>query len=276
MRTENHGAIGRYRGSVWAFALSLCALLISPCSSLAAVAEAVDHPVTIVILGSSSPAGKNIYKLFDRPKAEESVYAEKYNWVTLYGEHLKTLNSENKVINLAAASGHSTSIALNEKKGGPLHKNSLAYALDAYPHADAIIVNFPAIRGQEGESVESVVENLKEIERRALAAGARKVWIATAQPYANKAECFKTKSGACDPSLTTHQSRIDLTNAIVVAFPGRYIDFYSPLAKGGNRTGVADPALLNRKDKLHPNLKGHEALKDAVIAAGIYEAALRD
>lgn len=231
------------------------------------------HPVTIIVLGSSSPAGKNIYKLFNRPKSEEAEYAEKYNWVTLYDAHLKTLDPENEVINLAAASGHSTSIALNEKKGGPLYKSSLAYALSAYPQADAVIVNFPAIRGQEGEDVAGVVENLKEIEKRALAAGLGKVWIATAQPSVNKAECFKTKSGACDTGLTIYKTRIDLSEAIIAAFPGRYLDFYSPLAKGGSRAGVADPVLLNPIDKLHPNLKGHEALRDAVIAAGVYEAA---
>lgn len=278
MRIENPETAWRYGSSIRTLAFGLCAVLISSYGGRTAVAAtpaetASAHPVTIVVLGSSSPAGKNIYKLFGRPKAEEPIYAEKYNWVTLYGERLKTLDPDNKVINLAAASGHSTSIALNEKRGGPLYKSSLAYALDTYPQADAIIVNFPAIRGQEGESVESVVENLKEIERRALTAGAGKVWIATAQPYANKSECFKTRSGACDPSLTTYQSRVDLANAIIAAFPGRYLDFYSPLAKGRNRTGVADPALLNLKDKLHPNLKGHEALMDAVIAAGVYEAA---
>lgn len=234
------------------------------------------HPVTIVVLGSSSPAGKNIYKLFNRPKAEEQQYAVKYNWVALYDAHLKKIDPDNIAINLAAASGHSTSIALNEKKGGPLYKNSLAYALNAYPQADAMIVNFPAIRGQEGEDVEGVVANLKEIEKRALAAGVGKVWIATAQPAADKSECFKTKSGACDAGLTVYQTRIDLTDRIIAAFPGRTLDFYSPLAKGGSRTGVANPALLNPIDKLHPNLKGHEALRDAVIEAGVYEAAAEE
>ncbi|MEK7265794.1 MAG: hypothetical protein AAB227_06815 [Pseudomonadota bacterium] len=234
------------------------------------------HQVTIVVLGSSSPAGKNIYKLFNRPKAEEPEYAVKYNWVTLYDARLKEIDPQNNVINLAAASGHSTSIALNEKKGGPLYKSSLAYALSAYPHADATIVNFPAIRGQEGEDVAGVVANLQEIEKRALAAGVGKVWIATAQPAANKTECFKTKSGECDAGLTIYQTRIDLTDAIIAAFPGRYLDFYSPLSKDRSLQSVADPALLNPIDKLHPNLAGHEALRDAVIKAGVYEAAAKN
>jgi len=234
------------------------------------------HPVTIVVLGSSSPAGKNIYKLFGRPKAEEQQYADKYNWVALYDAHLKTIDPQNRAVNLSAASGHSTSIALNEKKGGALYRNSLDFALQNYAHADAMIVNFPAIRGQEGETVASVVSNLEEIERRALAAGVGKVWIATAQPAPNKSECFKTASGACDASLTNYQSRIDLTDAIIAAFPGRYLDFYSPLAKGRNRSGVADPALLNPIDKLHPNLEGHQALRDAVIAAGVFEQAAKN
>lgn len=237
------------------------------------VPVADSHPVTIIVLGSSSPAGKNIYKLFNRPKAEEQEYAVKYNWVTLYDAYLKSHDPENRVVNLAAASKHSTSIALNEKKGGPLYKNSLAYALETYPRADAMIVNFPAIRDQEGEDVASVVENLKEIEKRALAAGVGKVWIATAQPAANKTECAKASSGACEAGSTIYDSRVKLSEAIIAAFPGRYIDFYTPLAKGGRADGVADPALLNQIDKLHPNLKGHEALRDAVIKAGVYEAA---
>lgn len=257
--------------------LSIAVFLVVGLLAGAAAKEAPDaDPVTIVVLGSSSPAGKNIYKLFGRPKAEEPIYAAKYNWVALYGEHLKMLDPENAVVNLAAASGHSTSIALHEKKGGPLYENSLRFALETYPRAGALIVNFPTIRGQEGETVAVVIANLKEIEERALAAGVGKVWIATAQPFANKGECFKTKSGACDPALTTYRSRIDLTEAIIAAFPGRYLDFYSPLAKDGSRTGVADPALLNPKDKLHPNLKGHEVLRNAVIAAGVYEAAKRN
>lgn len=234
------------------------------------------HPVTIVVLGSSSPAGKNIYKLFNRPKTEEQQYADKYNWVTLYDARLKTFDTQNRAVNLAAASGHSTSIALKEKKGGPLYRNSLDYALQTYPQADAMIVNFPAIRGQEGETVASVVANLEEIEKRALAAGVGKVWIATAQPAANKTECFKNETGACDATLTIYQSRIDLTNAIIAAFPGRSLDFHTPLAKGGSRTGVADPAFLNPIDKLHPNLEGHEKLLDAVIAAGVYEQAAKN
>ena len=234
---------------------------------------ASSHPVAIIVLGSSSPAGKNIYKLFNRPKAEEQEYADKYNWVALYDAYLKSHDPENRAINLAAASKHSTSIALNEKEGGPLYKNSLAYALKTYPGADAMIVNFPAIRVQEGEDVSGVVENLKEIERRALAAGVGKVWIATAQPAANKTECAKATSGACEPGSTIYDSRIKLTEAIIAAFPGRYLDFYTPLAKGGRANGVADPELLNQIDKLHPNLKGHEALRDAVIKAGVYEAA---
>ena len=281
VRKELHQSNVNLSRSARAFLAGFAALVFMSCAENASSAETQDnaatgakhHAVTIVVLGSSSPAGKNIYKLFNRPKAEEREYAEKYNWVTLYGEHLKTLDPENSVVNLAAASGHSTSIALNEKKGGALYKSSLAYALKTYPHADAMIVNFPAIRGQEGEDVAGVVANLEEIEKRALAAGVGKVWIATAQPSPNKAECFKSRSGACDAGLTIYQSRIDLTDAIVAAFPGRHLDFYSPLAKGKNRAGVADPKLLNPIDKLHPNLKGHEALRDAVIAAGVYEDA---
>lgn len=223
---------------------------------------------TILVLGSSSPAGKNIYKLFNQPKSEEQFYADKYNWVTLYDEALQADGGTDHAINLAAQNGHSTSIALNASKGSALYKNSLDYALKTYPKADAIIVNFPAIRGQEGETVASVISNLQEIERRALAAGVGKVWFATSQPYANKSDCFKVLSGACDPSgLSIYQSRIDLTKEIVKAFPGRTIDFHSPLAKGRTINGVADPALLNQMDKLHPNVEGHKVLRDTVIAA---------
>ncbi len=224
----------------------------------------------ILVLGSSSAAGKNIYKLFDGLKSEEQLYASKFNWVTLYGEKLKELNPSATVLNFAA-SGHSTSKALSARKGGEFYKHSLAYILKHHSGADALIVNFPAIRSEEGEDVGLVVQNLKEIERRAVDAGIDKVWIATAQPYANKAACLKANSGGCDRSHTIYQSRIDLTAAIIAAFPDSYIDFYSPLAKGRNRLGVADPALLNLKDKLHPNLDGHAALRDAVMAAGVYE-----
>lgn len=226
----------------------------------------------IIVMGSSSAAGKNLYKLFDAQKSDEAIYAEKYNWVTLYRDRLEAEQKAATVLNFAAA-GHSTTKALSKNKRSEFYRNSLDFVLKNHASADALILNFPAIRGEEGENVALVLENLKEIERRALAAGVGKVWVATSQPYANKAECFKSGADSCHATLTIYQSRIDLTEAVIAEFPNNHIDFYTPLSKGRSHRGVANPALLNMKDKLHPNLDGHAALADVMMRVGVYEAA---
>jgi lysophospholipase L1-like esterase len=225
--------------------------------------------VKIVVLGSSTPAGKNIYKLFDQPKAAEQEYAEKYNWVALYRQKLKDDNPANKVINLSTAGGFSIAAALNDRKGSPTYRNSLAFVLEKHANADAIILNFAGVREAQGEDVESAIRDFKEIERLALEAGIGYVWVGTAQPYTDPKNCYSKKT-SCEQSF---RSRVELSQAILDNFPVRTIDFYRALSVDRAPDSLADKALLNPKDRLHPNLEGHEAMRDAVIAARVYETA---
>ena len=230
-------------------------------------------PVKIVVLGASSAAGKNIWKLFPGTTvADEPAYALQYGWVSLYNQALDAIDPANNVINLAL-SGYSTTRALNDTSGDVNYPNSLAFALANHSDADAIIINFPAIRGEEGETVAKVISNLTQMSNRALTAGVRQVWITTGQPTENTSDCFVINtSGACHATLTIHQTRMDLTSQVTGNFPGRSLDFYRPLARSNSLNQTADPALLNSVDLTHPNVQGHIALKDATVAAQVYEA----
>lgn len=230
-------------------------------------------PMKIVVLGASTAAGKNIWKLFSgTTAADEPTYANRYGWVATYGVYLDTINASNNVVNLAL-SGYSTTRALSDGPADASYQHSLAFAIAQHSNADAFIFNFPAIRGEEGETVADVISNLTQMRNQAIGAGVRQVWITTGQPTENATDCFViSTSGACHATLTIHQTRMDLTNQVMAAFPGRYVDFYRPLSVNGSLNQIAAPALLNAVDLIHPNVEGHAALKNAVISAQIYEA----
>ena len=229
-------------------------------------------PVKIVVLGASSAAGKNIWKLFPGTTvADEPAYAALYGWVSTYGQALDAIDPANNVINLAL-SGYSTTRALADTPADPSYQNSLAFAIANHSDADAVIISFPAIRGEEGETVASVIANFTSMKNQLLTAGVRQVWIATSQPTENATDCFVIAvSGTCHATLTIHQTRMDLTTQVIASFPGRNIDFYRPLSRSNSFNTTADPALLNSVDLIHPNVQGHAALKNATIAAQIYE-----
>lgn len=230
--------------------------------------------IEIIVLGSSTAAGKNLYKAFGKPKSDEQQYATANNWTAVLGARLKNKGGMVEIVNLGSPAHHSTSAALDAKPGSALYKSSLRYALEQWPHADAMIVNFPAVRADDGESVETVIENLRALKTQAEAAGVGKVWIATSQPVRNARACLDPQVKSCPAAETVLRSRIDLTQAIKTAFPDDFIDFYGPLAKGGKSGAAANPALLIDGDPQHPNVPGHEALAQAVIDAGVYEDAL--
>ncbi|MEK7265795.1 MAG: hypothetical protein AAB227_06820, partial [Pseudomonadota bacterium] len=229
-------------------------------------------PVKIVVLGASSAAGKNIWKLFPGTTvADEPAYALQYGWVSTYGQALDVIDPANTVVNLALA-GYSTTRALSDTPADGSYANSLAFTIVNHSDADAVIISFPAIRGEEGETVAKVIANFTNMKNQLLTAGVRQVWIATSQPTENATDCFVISvSGTCHATLTVHQTRMDLTTQVIASFPGRYVDFYRPLSLSNSFNTTADPALLNSVDLIHPNVQGHAALKNAAIAAQIYE-----
>lgn len=229
-------------------------------------------PVKIVVLGASSAAGKNIWKLFPGTTvADEPAYAALYGWVSTYGQALDVIDPANNVVNLAL-SGYSTTRALADTPADGSYPNSLAFTIANHRDADAVIISFPAIRGEEGETVAKVIANFTSMKNQLLTAGVRQVWIATGQPTENATDCFVISvSGTCHATLTIHQTRMDLTTQVIAAFPGRFVDFYRPLSRSNSFNTTADPALLNSVDLMHPNVQGHAALKNATIAAQIYE-----
>ncbi len=221
---------------------------------------------------ASTAAGKNIWKLFlGATVADEPFYANLHGWVATYGQALDAINAGNNVVNLAL-SGYSTTRALNDAPSDSSYPHSLAFTIANHSDADAVIINFPAVRGEEGETVAKVINNLSQMRNQLLTAGVSQVWITTGQPTENATDCFViSTSGTCHATLTIHQTRVDLTNQVIASFPGRYVDFYRPLAINNSINQVADPALLNSVDLIHPNVQGHAALKNAVISAQIYE-----
>lgn len=229
-------------------------------------------PVKIVVLGASSAAGKNIWKLFPGTTvADEPAFAAQFGWVSTYGKALDAIDPANNVINLAL-SGYSTTRALADTPADASYPNSLAFTIANHSDADAVIISFPAIRGEEGETVAKVIANFTSMKNQLLTAGVRQVWIATSQPTVNATDCFViSASGTCHATLTIHQTRMDLTTQVIANFPGRNVDFYRPLSISNSFNTTADLALLNSVDLLHPNVQGHAALKDAMIAAKIYE-----
>jgi hypothetical protein len=214
-------------------------------------AGAPDGALTVVVIGSSTAAGKNI----DVPMHGGRVGGMADTWPNKFAAYLSSQRPGSRLVNLAQP-GYGTYHALPTGTTNPPGyppvdtARNVTAALAEKPHA--IIVQFPgSAELQLGDSVQNIVNNYKRIANAAAAGGAQ-TWIASTQPT----------PGAGPADIATGLS---LQRATLTEFGTRSLDFWRALARSDD---TADPALF-LKDLTHPNAAGHTALYTVVIAADI-------
>jgi lysophospholipase L1-like esterase len=191
------------------------------------------QPVTIVVLGASTAAGKNL------PENGDSLAD---SWVNRYTAYVTGLRPGSQIINLAV-SGYNTYHGLPtgsaEVTGRPtpdIAKNITA-AIATNP--DAIITNYV---GDGGFGNDETMANLTVIAVEATKAGIP-LWVATTQPSIN------------GQTSTVIAERQDQSNRVIAQFESHAIDFWSPLADSSG-SGLAARNLIQTYDYGHPNAEG--------------------
>jgi lysophospholipase L1-like esterase len=210
-----------------------------------------DRPLTVVVLGSSTAAGKNI----DQPMHGGRSGGLADTWSSKYAAYLSKHRPGSRLVNLAKP-GYSTYHALptgtKNRSGYPAVDKKRNVTAALAEKADVIIVQFPG--NQElglGDTVQNIIDNYKAIANAAAAGGAQ-TWIASTQPTP-RATPADIKAG------------LSLRRATVAEFGVHSLDFWAVLARPDN---TADRALF-LKDNTHPNATGHAALYDVLVAADI-------
>ena len=162
--------------------------------------------LSVAVLGSSTAAGVMLH--------DPST-----SWVARYTTWLLAQRPGSRVTNLAIP-GYTTFQVLptgttnppGRPSVDPAHNVTAALAV----HPDAIFVNLPSNDAVEGIPVDESVENLRTLVATAERSGVA-VWLASPQPRALKGEAMALLLG--------------LRDRMKREFPGRIIDFFSPLAK---------------------------------------------
>jgi acyl-CoA thioesterase-1 len=201
------------------------------------------RPLTVVVLGASTAAGKNL---------DQTMYGGRPggladSWPSRYEVYLASARPGSRLVNLAKP-GYSSYQALPTGTVNPSGypavdtARNVTAALNEQP--DVVIVAFPG--GAElglGASVSDIVHNFQTIADVAAQGGA-KTWFASTQPHLDQT-----------PAQTT--TGLGLRDAVLAEFGSQAL----PDDNG-------DPALL-LSDGTHPNASGHAALFDVVVAADI-------
>lgn len=208
-----------------------------------------DEPIKVVIIGSSTPAGKNL----DNAAYGGTTLAD--SWPNRYAAFLTTERPGSVVVNLAISgsgtweglpNGSTNSVAAP----APDTAHNITAALAESP--DAIIVNFPSGDVVDGWTVDQVITNLLAIEAEATGGGVP-IWIATSQPA----------GGITAQQITMLEDQRDRT---LSEFGENAIDFWTPLAESD---GTQKPELSLTDAAIHPNAEGHRLLFEAVKAKDI-------
>lgn len=217
--------------------------------------------VHVVVLGSSTAAGKNL----DVPMYGGRVGGLVDRWSDRYLAALEAVRPGSTVDNLALP-GQATYSVLPDGTvisttwlpgtGRPDPSRNITRAVSLAP--DAIIVNMPL--GRElgaGETLDALMSNLHTLVDTAAAAGIE-VWITT--------------TAAAMDSTPAEIDAFRAANARTLAELGpRVIDFFPVCSLA---SGAADPALRLSDTAGHPSAECHQRLADAVLGAGIPEAVL--
>jgi lysophospholipase L1-like esterase len=206
------------------------------------VAAAAYQPAKIAIVGSSTAAGTG---------ATDYAHA----WVGLYTTNLASLNSSNRVVNLAVG-GYTTYHTLPTGTINPANRpavdpaHNITAALATQPNA--VIINLPSNDAANGYSEAETETNFLKMAATCLASNVP-VWIATTQP--------RNLSAAGRTNL------MDVMAWIISTFPTSYLDFWSTIA---NPDGTIN-ATYSAGDGIHLNNAGHQVLFSRVVASRLYE-----
>ena len=206
---------------------------------------AIDGPVTVVVLGSSTAAGANATPLSE-------------SWVNKFAARIDSSHPGSQVTNLAVG-GFTTFNVMptgtippgtwNQPAYLPSSGHNITAALALDP--DLIIVNLPTNDSDVLIPVDIQIANYAEIVA-AAAAQDVPVWITTSQPR---------NTSAAAQSLI--RAMVDATNE---AFAGRNLDFWTGL---GDASGNILPAY--NADGTHLNNAGHLLLYNRVMNTVTYD-----
>ena len=212
---------------------------LNPPSSTASTA------VKIVVIGSSSAAGKNLVE-------DGALLSDR--WSDRLAMYLSGIRPGSTVVNLAVP-GTDTYYNLPTGTINPTGKpavdttHNITAALALNP--DAIIISHPADANKL--SLTEAMANLQTIVATANAAGVQ-VWIATSQPIITNASTANTNI------------RLSYRTAIMQTYGTHALDFWSPMV---NPDDTAIPSLLTAYDGIHPSAAGHLVLFEQIKAANI-------
>jgi hypothetical protein len=209
-----------------------------------------DGPIKVVIIGSSTPAGKNL----DNATYGGTTLAD--SWPNRYAAYLPTVRAGSTVVNLAVSGigtweGLPTGSTAHTGPGAPAPNAgcstpcNITAALAQNP--DAIIVNFPSGDVVDDWTVDQVIANLHTIEDAATQAGVP-IWIATSQPA----------GGITSQQITLLE---DQRTRTLADFGEHALDFWTPLAAND---GTQKPELSLTDAAVHPNAEGHRLLFEVV------------
>ncbi len=198
---------------------------------------------TIVVLGSSTAAGAGV---------SQSDSA----WVNKYREYLKSINTNNEVINLAVG-GYNTYRIMPTNFTPPANRpfpdinRNITEAIGLQP--DAIIINMPSNDVAAGYSYQEQMFNLDTIK---YIAGMNNipVWICTTQP-----RNFS--------SVSDRQLQEDLKDSILQIYGSNSIDFWTTIGQPDN---TINPTY-NSGDGVHLNDAGHHILFQRVKNSSILD-----
>jgi hypothetical protein len=210
------------------------------------VAAPVLSPVKITIIGSSTPAGKNL----DQPAYGGSTANMANSWPNRLAAQLAIDRPGSSVTNLAMA-GYSTFEAMPTgtptASGRPAVDAAKNITAAIATNPNAIIVSFANMNYPTDE----IMANLYAIHAAASAANIP-VWVSG--PQAN-----------LTATSTAIAAARDLQTRINTMFGSRAFDFFTPLA---NADGTGKTSLI-LTDNTHPNATGHLALYNIVYGANI-------
>jgi hypothetical protein len=198
----------------------------------------------IVIIGSSTPAGKNL----DNATYGGTTLAD--SWPNRYAAYLDMVRPGSTIVNLAVSGagtweGLPTGSTNSVGAPAPDTAHNITAALAQNP--DAIIVNFPSGDVVDDWTVDQVIANLHTIEDEATADGVP-IWIATSQPA----------GGITSQQITMLE---DQRTRTLADFGDHALDFWTPLAAND---GTQKPELSLTDAAVHPNAEGHRLLFEVV------------
>jgi hypothetical protein len=211
-----------------------------------------NEPITVVVLGSSTAAGKNL----DKPKYGGAPGGLAFSWVNRYSDYLERALPGSRVVNLSMA-GYGTFHALPTGTVNPPDRPAVDEALNITAalaeDPDAVIVNYPSGGDfEDGITVEEIMDNLGVIVGEATSAGVG-VWVASPNPIED----------------TTYLAEIeDLLEQTLTTYGDHALDFWTPRAESDG-TPIPKYSLT---DGVHPNAEGHRLLFEVVVAHDLANA----